>query len=125
MQGDINSASGGRGIAGVEIEERIKRRSWVRIQKRFPQSRLADIAHGQGLPLVPRVTEAGFPVPCLEIIAKFPHFTAQAYVEELVPVGELIMSRTGVVNGAKFNSGSYGETASIGEEIWNSSIRDR
>src|SRR6478672_6216236 len=98
MQGDINSASGSRGIAGVEIEERIKRRSWVRIQKRVPQSRLADKTHGQVLPVVPGITKTRLPVPSLEIIAKFPHFAAQAYVEELVPVGELIMSRTAVVN---------------------------
>ena len=34
------------------------------------------------------------------------------------------MSRTGVVNAAKRNPGSYGETASVGKEIWNSRIRD-
>src|SRR5205814_4600682 len=34
------------------------------------------------------------------------------------------MSGTGVVNGPKPNSGSYGEAASIGKEIWNSRIRD-
>src|SRR5262245_51294546 len=101
MQRHINSASGGRGVAGVEIEERIKRRSWVRIQKRFPQSRLADSAHGQVLPLVPGITKTHLPVPSLEIVAKLSHFAAQAYVEELVPVGELIMSRTGVVNATK------------------------
>ena len=39
-------------------------------------------------------------------------------------VSELIVSRTGVVNAAKSNSGSYRKTASVGKEIWNSRIRD-
>ena len=109
---------------GSEIQERIKRRSWVRIQKCFPQSRLAGFADGQILALVPGITKTQLPVPSLEIIAKFPHFATQAYVEELVPVSELFVSRTGVVNTAKRNSGSYRETASVGKKIWNSRIRD-
>ena len=125
MQGDVNSLPGRLGVMGIEIQERIKRRSWVCIQKRFPQSRLAGFADGQDLPLIPRVTKTHFPVPSLEIIAKFPHFATQANIKQIVLVSELFMSRTGVVNTAKRNSGSYGETASVGKEIWNRRIRDR
>src|SRR6266487_3303671 len=111
MQRYVNSLPGCLRVVGSEIQERIKCRSWVRIQQRFPQSRLADFADGQILPLIPRITKTQLPVPTLEIIAKFSHLTTQAHVEELVPVGELFMSGTGIVNATKPNSGSYRETA--------------
>ena len=125
MQGDVNSAPGRLGVVGSEIQERIKCRSWVRIQKCVPQSRLADFANGQILPLVPGITKTRFPVPSLEIIAKFSHLTTQANIEQRILVGELFMSGTGVVNAAKPNAGSHRETASVRKEIWNSRIRDR
>src|SRR5438876_1657612 len=125
MQGDVNSAPGRLGVVGIEIQERIKCRSRIRIQKCFPQSRLADCAERQILPLVPGIAETGFPVPSLEIIAKFSHFAAQANIEQIIVVSELFVSRTGVINGAKPNSSSYGETTSIGIKIWNSRIGDR
>ena len=50
MQGDVNSLPGCLGVVGVEIEEWIKCRSRVRIQKCFPQPRLADFADRQILP---------------------------------------------------------------------------
>ena len=56
MQGDINSASG-RGVVAIAIQEWIKRRGWVRVQERVPQSGLAGFADGQILPLVPGITE--------------------------------------------------------------------
>src|SRR5437870_13510797 len=77
------------------------------------------------LPLIPGITKTPLPVPSLEIIAKFPQFATQANIEHIIVVSEFCMSRTGVVNGAKPDSGSYGEAASIGKEIWNSRIRDR
>jgi hypothetical protein len=109
---------------GIKIEERIKCRGWVCIQQRLPQSDLASLADGQVLPLVPGITKTQLPVPSLEIVAKFPHLAAQANIEQIIPVSELFVSRTGVVNAAKPNSCSYGETASVGKEIWNSRIRD-
>ena len=67
--------------------ERIKRRGRIRIQQRFPQPNLADLAYGQILPLVPGVTKTGFPVPRLEVIAKFSHLTLEPNIKESVPVG--------------------------------------
>src|SRR4029077_6080508 len=124
MQVNVNSAPGRLGVVGVEIQERIKCRGWVGIQKCFPQPRLASLPYGDVLPLVPGITKTQLPVPRLEIIAKLPQPATQAYVEKLVPVSELFMSRTGIINSAKQNSGSYRKTASIGKEIWNSRIRD-
>src|SRR5207247_7792885 len=125
MQVDVNPRSGRLGVVGIEIQERIKCRSRIRIQKCFPQSRLADCAERQILPLVPGIAETGFPVPSLEIIAKFSHFAAQANIEQIIVVSELVMSRTGVVDGDKPNSGSYGETTSIGKKTWNGRIGER
>src|SRR5438552_17090977 len=105
MQVDINSAPGCLGVVSSEIQERIKRRSWVRIQKCCPQARLADFADGQVLPFVPGVAKTSFPVPTLEIIAKFAHLAAQPNVEEIIVVRELFVSGTGVVSSAEPNSG--------------------
>src|SRR5881275_3352234 len=116
MQVDVNPRSGRLGVVGIEIQERIKCRSRIRIQKCFPQSRLADCAERQILPLVPGIAETGFPVPSLEIIAKFSHFAAQANIEQIIVVSELIVSRTSVVNAAKPNSSSYRKTRAIGKE---------
>src|SRR5262245_53352495 len=124
MEGDIHSLSGRLGVVGLEIQERIKSRSRVRIQQRPPQPRLAYHADGQILPHVPGRTETSFPVPSLEIVAKFSHLALKTKVKERVPVGELFVSRTDVVNAAKRNPGSYGETASIGKEIWDRRICD-
>ncbi len=124
MQGDINSLPGRLGVVGSEIQERIKRRRWVRIQQRFPQPRLASFADGQILPLVPGITKTQLPVPSLEIIAKFSHLTTQPDVEQRIVVGELFMSGTGVVNATKPNAGSDRETGSVRKEIWNSRISD-
>src|ERR1043166_6394505 len=101
MQVDVNPRSGCLGVVSSEIQEGIKCRSRIRIQKCFPQSRLAGFADGQILPLVPGITKTQLPVPSLEIIAKFPHLTTQPHVEQRIPVGELFMSGPGVVNSAK------------------------
>src|SRR6266550_5488921 len=57
MQVDVNSAPGRLGVVGIEIQERIKCSSWIRIQKSVPQSRLTYFADGQILPLIPRITK--------------------------------------------------------------------
>ena len=123
MQGHVNSLPGRLGVVGSEIQEGIKRCGRVRIQECVPQSRLADFANGQVLPLVPGITEARFPVPRLEIIAKFSHLTTQADIEKGICVGELVMSRTGVINATKPNARSHRKTRAIRKEIWNGRIR--
>src|ERR1041385_7922093 len=125
MQVNINSGPGRPGVVSSEVQERIKSRSWIGIQKCLPQPRLADFAHGQILAFIPRITEAQLPVPRLEIIGKFSHFAAQANIEEIIVVGEFFVPGAGVVNAAKLNSGSYGKAASVREKTWNSRIRDR
>src|SRR5437667_7981930 len=104
--------------------ERIDRRGWVRTQHRVPQSRLAHIAYRQILPLIPGITETGFPVPGLEIVAEFCHLTLEPNVKESIPVSELFTSRPGVVDTTKPDPSSYGKTASVRKEVWNSRIRD-
>src|SRR6476659_1523426 len=125
MKGDINSLPGRLGVVSVEIQERIKCRCRVRIQKRFPQSRLTGFADGQVLPFITGITKTELPVPSLEIIAKFSHFATQPHVEQRILVGDLFMSGTGVVNAAKRNSGRYREAAPVTKEVWNSRISDR
>src|SRR5436189_5718806 len=122
MQVDVNSGPGRLGVMSTEIQERIECRSWVRIQQRIPQRGLADFADGQILPLIPRITKTSFPVPSLEIIAKFSQLTTQADIEKAIRVSELFVSGTGVVNVASRNPDSYRETRSIRKEIWNSRI---
>src|SRR6476660_875954 len=124
MQVDVNPRSGRLGVVGREIQEGIKCRGWIRIQKCFPQSRRADFVDGQILAFVPRITKTQLPVPTLEIIAKFSHLSSQPNVEKGIPVGELFMSGTRVVNAAESNSGSHRETGAVREEIWISRIRE-
>src|SRR6266540_5993514 len=116
MQADINGLSGPLGVVGIEIQERIKGRSWVGIQKCFPQSRLAGFARGHVLPFIPGITKTQLPVPRLEIMAKFPHLATQSHVEQRIPVGELFMSGTGVVNSAKGNPGSHRDRRSVNNQ---------
>src|SRR6266498_3885169 len=107
MQSDVNGLPGRRGVLTEKPKERIKRRARVRIQERVAQSRLADFAYGQVLPLVSGITETGFPVPRLEIVAKLAHLPAQSDVEELVPVSEFFAPWTGVVDTAEPNVRSH------------------
>src|SRR5262245_23606231 len=122
MQGNVNSCPRRLGVVSVKIQKRIKCCGRVRIQKCFPQSRIADFAVGHGLSFISRVTETHFPVPRLEVIAKLSHLAAQANIEQIIVVCKLIVSGSGVVNGAKPNSGGYGKTASIRKKTGNSRI---
>src|SRR5205809_4007762 len=124
MQGDVNSRSRRSGVVRIKIQKRIKSRSWVCIQKRFPQSRVTDVAGRQILPFIPGITKTQLPVPRLEIIAKLPQLSAHTNIEEIIVVSELFMSWTGVVDAAKLNPRSYWQTASVGKKTWNSRIRD-
>src|SRR5947207_10728999 len=103
MQGDVNSRSRRSGVVRIKIQKRIKSRSWVCIQKRFPQSRVTDVAGRQILPFIPGITKTQLPVPRLEIIAKLPQLSAHTNIEEIIVVSELFMSWTGVVDAAKLN----------------------
>src|SRR5215471_16561989 len=125
MQGNVNSCPRCSGVVSVKIQKRIKCRSWVRVQKCFPQSGITNCAGRQGLSFISRVTETHFPVPRLEVIAKLSHLAAQANVEQIIVVGKPIVSGSGVVNGAKPDSRSHRQAASIGKEIWNGCIGDR
>src|SRR5262249_39446957 len=122
MQVEVNSAPGRLAVMGIEIQERIKCRSRVRVQKRFAQPRHVDVADEQILSLIPRITEPKLPVPSFEVVAKFSHLTAQRDVQGRVRVNESFMSGTGVVNSAKPNACSDRETRPIGKEIWNRRI---
>src|SRR6266487_7108171 len=122
MQGDVNGLPGRLGVVASDAQEWIKRRGRVGIQERVAQPRLAGFANGQVLPLVPGVTETGFPVPSLEIIAKFSHLTLQPDVEKGIPIGKLFTSGTSVVNAAKPNPRSHGDWHSVNKQ---SRIRDR
>ena len=106
MQSNINCASGCLAVVAKEAKERIKRRGCVRIQERGSQSGLTSFADGQILSLVSGITKASFPVPGLEIVAKFSHLALEPDVEKTIPVSELLASLTGVVNAAKPNTSS-------------------
>src|SRR5205823_14068698 len=82
----------------------IKRSGWVRIQQRIAQPGRADVASGQLRAFVARVTKTGFPAPRLEVIAKFAHLAFQPHVEDVIPVGNLHASGTGVANASKLNT---------------------
>src|SRR5437762_13628720 len=107
LQSNINSASGRLAVVTKEAKERIKRRGRICIQECLAQRRLADVAYRQILPLVPGIAEACFPVPSLEIVAKFSHLTLETDVEQRIPVGELFTSGTDISNIAKPNPRSY------------------
>src|SRR5438552_14378623 len=95
-------------IATEEAEERIEGCGRIRIQQRVSQTRLADLAYGQVLPLVASVTEAQFPVPSLEIIAEFSHLTLKSNIEEHIPIGELLVSGGVAVTAKKPEAGTQG-----------------
>src|SRR5262249_15527989 len=122
MQGDVNLLPGRLGVVGIDIQERIKRRGWIAVQKRLAQSGLADLANGQVLSFVPRVTETSFPITRLKIIGDPSHFTTQPHVKQLVPVSEFFAPWAGVVNTTKPNTSGDRETRSVRKEIWNSRI---
>src|SRR6516165_10759090 len=116
MQGDINLGSSRLAVAATQAKERIERRGRVRIQECLPQANLADLACRQILSFVPRVTEAGFPIPCLEILAKLSHLTLKSDVEKGIPIGELFTPVTSVVNSPKPHPSSHGSWNSVNNQ---------
>src|SRR4029453_15989161 len=58
----------------------------------------------------------------LEVIGDPPHLTAHSDIEELIPVSELFMPRTSVVNTAEPDAGRDWETRSVREEVWNRGV---
>src|SRR6267378_2469851 len=103
MQGDIDSLPRRPGVLAEEAAERIKRRVRICVQEGIAQPGLAHFANGQVLPFVARVTETQFPVPRLQVVGKFSHLTAQADVEELVPVSELFAPYAGIIDATEPN----------------------
>src|SRR5437867_10271363 len=98
MQSHINSLSGPRAVLTEKATERIKCRGRVCIQQGVAQPRLTHFANRDVLSLVARIAETHFPVPRLEVIAKFSHLATQTDVEELIPVSELFTPRAGIVD---------------------------
>src|SRR4029077_4484844 len=109
IQVDINPVYRRVRIATEETHERIKGRAWIWMQQRVSQTSLANLTHGQVLPLVASVTETQFPVPRLEVIAKFSHLTFQSNIEQVIPVSELLVSDTGVLERTKPDASSHGD----------------
>src|SRR6266545_8316173 len=107
MQGNIDFLPRRTGVLAEEATERIKRRGRICVQQGIAQPGLAHFANGQVLSLVAGITEAHFPVPRLEVIPKFSHLATQTYIEELVPVSELLASGASVVNAAEPNTSSH------------------
>ena len=101
MQGNIDPANGGLAVATEESQEGIKRCSRIGIQQRFAQARLAHHATKEIFLVIPGITKTQFPIPILEVIAKFSHLTAKSGVEQNVVERSLGCSDACVVNGAK------------------------
>src|SRR5215475_4329198 len=108
MQVDIDRVVRRKRIGTEEATKGIKRCGRVRILQRPSQTRLADLTQGQVLSFVASVTEAKFPVPSLEIIAKLAHLTFQPNIKDVIPVGKLLASKTSVVNATKPDASSDG-----------------
>src|SRR6266403_1497479 len=107
MQVDINPVYRRIRIATKLTQERIEGSERVGIQQRVSQTRLADLSQRLVRALVASVAEAQFPVPRLEVIAKFAHFTFQSNVEEVIPVSKLLTSRACVYGTTKPDAGSH------------------
>src|SRR4029077_20934409 len=116
MQGNVNPAPGGRSVLVEKTTEGIKRRGRICVQQGVAQPGLAGFAYRQVLSLVARVTETHFPIPCLEVIAKFSHLTTQPDVEELIPVSELFVPWTGIVQAAEPNTSGQRNRRSVNNQ---------
>src|SRR5207253_4151440 len=116
MQIDISSGYRRIRVATKYTHEWIKGRGRVRIQQRVSQTRLTDLTSGQVLSYVASVTEAQFPVPRLEVIAKFSHLTLKSDVEEHIPVGKLLVAGAGVVNATEPDAGSHRDWGSVNNQ---------
>src|SRR6266480_3452842 len=104
MQSHINPVPCRIRVGAEGATKWIKRSGWVRIQQRIAQPGRADVASGQLRAFVARVTKTGFPAPRLKVIAKLSHLAFHSHVEEVIPEGNLVASRTGVLNSAKLNA---------------------
>src|SRR5436189_6029882 len=116
MQGDVNSRTRRSGVVRIKIQKRIKSRSWVCIQKRFPQSRVTDVAGRQILPFIPGITKTQLPVPKRKIIAKLPQLSAHTNIEEIIVLSELFMYWTGSLDPTILNPSSYCKIACVAKK---------
>src|SRR6266480_822553 len=98
MQGNIDSVPRRRRLAGQRsrtsciisdslIQEGVKRRGRIRIHESLSQPGLANNVSRLNFFIVPGITETRFPVPGLEVIAKFAHLTAKSHIKENVVKG--------------------------------------
>src|SRR6266513_4350191 len=98
MQGNIDSVPRRRRLSGQHsrtsciisdslIQEGVKRRGRIRIHESLSQPGLANNVSRLNFFIVPGITETRFPVPGLEVIAKFAHLTAKSHIKENVVKG--------------------------------------
>src|SRR6266480_663601 len=114
MQGNKDSVPRRRSLAvrRAEVQEGVKRRGRVRIQESISQPRLADDVSRLNFFIVPGITETRFPVPGLEVIAKFSHLTAKSDIKENVVKGggrkSITHFQTTISNAGKYRSAGRG-----------------
>src|SRR5215471_2896572 len=116
MEVNINLCVGRQGVSVEKASERIKRRGWICIQQRIAQPGLTNLAHGDVLPLVERITETPFPTPSLKVIANPAQFTPQANIEELIPIGEFFTPWAGIVEAAEPDAGGDRNRRSVNND---------
>ena len=104
MPGNINPAYRGLGIATEDPKEWIEGRSRICIQESIAQARRAGVASEHGH-IVPGITKTRFPIPVLEVIAKFSQLAAKSGIEQHIIVGEFNSCHTSVVDAAKADPG--------------------
>src|SRR2546423_1321580 len=112
MQSNIDPADRGLAVTAAEAQERIKRRSRIRIQQRFAQARLADHTFREIYRFLPRITKTQFPVPCFKVITKFSHLAFKAEVKQHIVFDGGRCSVT-YFQGTIFNSGGHPNSGKV------------
>src|SRR6266487_1496886 len=106
MQGNIDLLYRRLTVATEDSQERIKGRIRVRIQESFAQARFAHLATTEEVDIVLGITKTCYPVPVLEVIAKFSQLTAKSGIEQYIVIRDFKSSaRGGIVDGAKADAG--------------------
>src|SRR6266702_6807286 len=123
MQGNIDSVPRRRRLAGQRsrtsciisdslIQEGVKRRGRIRIHESLSQPGLANNVSRLNFFIVPGITETRFPVPGLEVIAKFAHLTAKPDIKENIVKGarrkSVPLFQTTITNAGKHRGSGKG-----------------
>src|SRR6266487_2969203 len=108
MQGNIDLLYRRLTVATEDSQERIKGRIRVRIQESFAQARFAHGATTEEVDIVLGITKTCYPVPVLEVIAKFSQLTAKSGIEQYIVIRDFKSSDSRIVDGAKANPGVNG-----------------